>query len=81
MINSENVKIFAGTSNKDLAKKIAEKYGLPLGKADVVRFKDGEVFVKIDETVRGSSTINFWTCKWKLNGIVNFRRCVKKSIS
>lgn len=53
MINSENVKIFAGTSNKDLAKKIAEKYGLPLGKADVVRFKDGEVFVKIDETVRG----------------------------
>ena len=53
MINSENVKIFAGTSNKDLAKKIAEKYGLPLGKAEVVRFKDGEVFVKIDETVRG----------------------------
>lgn len=53
MINSENVKIFAGTSNRDLAKKIAEKYGLPLGKADVVRFKDGEVFVKIDETVRG----------------------------
>lgn len=53
MINSENVKIFAGTSNKDLAKKIAEKYGLPLGEAEVVRFKDGEVFVKIDETVRG----------------------------
>src|SRR3712207_8013073 len=26
---------------------------MELGKAEVVRFKDGEVFVKIDETVRG----------------------------
>lgn len=49
----DSVKIFAGTSNKELAQKIAEKYGMELGKAEVVRFKDGEVFVKIDETVRG----------------------------
>ncbi len=48
----DSVKIFAGTSNKELAQKIAEKYGMELGKAEVVRFKDGEVFVKIDETVR-----------------------------
>ncbi|MEE0138570.1 ribose-phosphate pyrophosphokinase, partial [Fusobacterium ulcerans] len=53
MVKSENVKIFAGTSNVALATKIAERYGLPLGEAEVVRFKDGEVFVKIDETVRG----------------------------
>lgn len=53
MINSENIKIFAGTSNKDLAAKIAKKYGVSLGEAEVVRFKDGEVFVKIDEVVRG----------------------------
>ena len=53
MVKSENVKIFAGTSNVALAAKIAERYGLPLGEAEVVRFKDGEVFVKIDETVRG----------------------------
>lgn len=49
----DSVKIFAGTSNKELAQRIADKYGMELGKADVVRFKDGEVFVKIDETVRG----------------------------
>lgn len=49
----DSVKIFAGTSNKELAQRIADKYGMKLGKADVVRFKDGEVFVKIDETVRG----------------------------
>lgn len=53
MVNSENVKIFAGTSNKHLAEKIAEKYGLPLGKSEIVRFKDGEIFIKINETVRG----------------------------
>ena len=36
MVKSENVKIFAGTSNVALATKIAERYGLPLGEAEVV---------------------------------------------
>lgn len=53
MTNGENVKIFSGTSNKALAQKIADKCGLSLGKAEVVRFKDGEIFIHIDETVRG----------------------------
>lgn len=53
MTNGENVKIFSGTSNKALAEKIADKCGLSLGKAEVVRFKDGEIFIHIDETVRG----------------------------
>ncbi|MGL4307643.1 ribose-phosphate diphosphokinase [Cetobacterium sp. SF1] len=48
-----DVKIFAGTSNVELARKIGEKYGLPLGEVEIVRFKDGEVYVRIDETVRG----------------------------
>ncbi|MBC2856008.1 MAG: ribose-phosphate diphosphokinase [Cetobacterium sp.] len=48
-----DVKIFAGTSNVELAKKIGEKYGLPLGEVEIVRFKDGEVYVRVDETVRG----------------------------
>lgn len=47
------VKIFAGTSNVELAKKIAEKYGTSVGDVEIVRFKDGEVYVCIDETVRG----------------------------
>lgn len=53
MIKSDNVKIFSGTSNLGLAKRIAEKYGLPLGEVEIVRFKDGEVYVRVDETVRG----------------------------
>lgn len=53
MLKSDNVKIFSGTSNLGLAKRIAEKYGLPLGEVEIVRFKDGEVYVRVDETVRG----------------------------
>lgn len=53
MANYENVKIFSGSSNRELAKRIADKCGLELGKAEILRFKDGEVYVEIKETVRG----------------------------
>jgi len=52
--DSKNVKVFAGTSNPKLAAQMADKLGLPLGKSKIVRFKDGEVYAKIDETVRGA---------------------------
>jgi ribose-phosphate pyrophosphokinase len=52
--DAKDVKVFAGTSNYKLATKIADKLGLPLGKSQIVRFKDGEVYAKVDETVRGS---------------------------
>ncbi len=52
-MDSPRVKIFAGTSNVELAKKIAKKYGTTVGDAEIVRFKDGEVYVCVDETVRG----------------------------
>ena len=47
------VKMFSGNSNKSLAKKIADKLGLPLGNMEVGRFSDGEVSINIQETVRG----------------------------
>ena len=47
------VKIFSGNSKKSLAKKIADKLGLPLGNMEVGRFSDGEVSINIQETVRG----------------------------
>lgn len=53
MFDVANVKLFSGTSNPELAEKISEKYGLPLGKAKIVRFEDGEIHVGLDETVRG----------------------------
>ncbi|MFA6708799.1 MAG: ribose-phosphate pyrophosphokinase [Fusobacterium sp.] len=52
-MDMKEVKIFSGTSNVELAEQIAKKLDLELGKAKVVRFKDGEIYVRIDETVRG----------------------------
>lgn len=45
--------IFSGNANLSLAEKIASFLGLPLGKAIVGRFSDGETMVEILENVRG----------------------------
>ncbi len=45
--------IFTGNSNPELAKKVVERLDIPLGKADVSRFSDGEISVEIQENVRG----------------------------
>ncbi len=48
------LKLFSGNSNPLLAKEIADVLGIPLGQATVSTFSDGEVFVRIEENVRGS---------------------------
>jgi ribose-phosphate pyrophosphokinase len=47
------LKIFAGNSNRDLAEEICRHLNIPLGQANVSRFPDGEIKVKIEESVRG----------------------------
>jgi len=47
------LKIFSGNSNKNLAEEICRYLNVPLGQADVSRFPDGEIKVKIEESVRG----------------------------
>jgi ribose-phosphate pyrophosphokinase len=49
----ERMRVFSGNANVVLAKKIAENLGVPLGKAHVAAFSDGETRVEIDENVRG----------------------------
>ncbi len=48
-----NLKVFTGNANPKLAVSIAEHLGIELGDAKVSRFKDGEISLKIGETVRG----------------------------
>jgi ribose-phosphate pyrophosphokinase len=48
------LKLFTGNAHRVLAEEIAACLGLPLGEADVSRFSDGEVFVQINENVRGA---------------------------
>jgi ribose-phosphate pyrophosphokinase len=50
----DEIKIFAGSSNRPLATAICQAVGVPLGQAEVGRFSDGECQVEITENVRGS---------------------------
>ena len=45
------VKIFSGTSNIVLAKRISKKLSLSLSSLDIGKFKDGEIFVLVKEKV------------------------------
>ena len=47
------LKVFAGGSNPGLATRICETIRVPLGKAKLTKFSDGELFVEIQENVRG----------------------------
>ena len=47
------LKIFSGNANPDLTQKIADYIGVEVGKAEVTQFSEGEIFVKIQENVRG----------------------------
>src|SRR6478736_903828 len=48
-----DLKIFSGRANPELARKICEYLGLSLGKISIANFPDGEISIKIDEDVRG----------------------------
>ena len=52
MANCE-MKIFSGNSNRRLALSICEYLRCELGKAEVKTFSDGEIFIEINESVRG----------------------------
>jgi ribose-phosphate pyrophosphokinase len=51
-MNSDGLMLFAGNSNPLLAGRISQELGIPLGKANVGKFSDGEAAVEIHENVR-----------------------------
>src|SRR3990172_3368853 len=48
------LKLFTGNANPPLAQEISKFLGVPLADAEISRFSDGEVFVQINENVRGA---------------------------
>lgn len=52
-LGNHNIKLFSLNSNRDIAEKIAESAGLPLGKLSSRQFSDGEIQINIEESVRG----------------------------
>jgi len=51
-MRKQNLLLFTGNANRPLALSVCRELGVPLGKALVGRFSDGEVQVEIEETVR-----------------------------
>lgn len=47
------MKLFAGNSNRQLADAVAKYLGMSVGRANVRRFADDEIFVELQENVRG----------------------------
>ena len=49
----DDLKIFTGRAHPELAKKVCDYLGLPVGRAIIGNFPDGEISCKIDEDIRG----------------------------
>lgn len=47
------LKVFSGTANPDLAREVCEYLGLEIGQVKIKPFSDGEIYVQIQESVRG----------------------------
>jgi ribose-phosphate pyrophosphokinase len=52
-VPAHGFKLLSGTGNRPLAEEIAKHIGVDVCKTTVTRFADGEIFVRIDENIRG----------------------------
>ncbi len=53
LLMNPSVKVFSGTGSQELAKKIAQRFGAPLGKINIQKFSDGEFQPVFLESIRG----------------------------
>ncbi|KAF1264076.1 ribose-phosphate diphosphokinase [Streptococcus agalactiae] len=49
----KQIKLFSLTANREIAEKISQASGIPLGKMSSRQFSDGKIMINIEETVRG----------------------------
>ena len=61
------MKLFAGNSNRVLAEGVARYLNVPIGKASVRRFADQEIFVEIQENVRGEDVFILQSTSYPTN--------------
>jgi len=62
-----NLKLFAGRANPPLARSISEYLGIPLGRAKISPWPDGELLVKLEEDVRGRDVFLFQPTCYPVN--------------
>ncbi|MDO4563501.1 MAG: ribose-phosphate diphosphokinase [Clostridia bacterium] len=65
--HGKNIKIFTANSNVNLAREISQNLDLPVGESLVGKFSDGEIFVNIQETVRGSDVFVVQSTSYPVN--------------
>ncbi len=65
--NGRAMKVFSGLSNQLLAKEICNHLDIPLGKMDIIEFKNENLFVKIGENVRECDTFVIQTSTSPVN--------------
>ena len=66
-MNDERFKIFSGTANPVLAESICRHLDVPLGKAMLGRFSDGEIYFQILENVRGADVFVVQPCHYPMD--------------
>ena len=61
------LQIFTGNAHPELAQEIVDYLGISLGKAKVSKFKDGEIRLEINESVRGNKVLIFQPTCYPVN--------------
>ena len=65
--SNKRMMIFSGSSNPELTEKIAGNLGIKVGKITRTKFKNGEIYIKFDESVRGADVFIVQTCSDPVN--------------
>ncbi|MCC3376997.1 ribose-phosphate diphosphokinase [Cohnella sp. REN36] len=63
----DKLKIFSCSSNPRLAESIARNVSVPLGDVAVNRFSDGEIHIRLNESVRGADVFVVQSTSWPVN--------------
>jgi len=64
---NKRMMIFSGSSSPELAQKIANNLGIKMGDVSRTHFKNGEIYVKFNESVRGADVFLIQTCSEPVN--------------
>jgi len=69
MPHRERLKVFSGSAHPELSDEIANYLGMELGARVIKQFADGEVYVQIQESIRGCDVFLVQpTCPPSVNG-------------
>ena len=75
------MKILSGTSNPKLSKEISKLLKLKLVNTNIKRFSDGEIYIEINENIRGNSVFVIQSTSNPANVSLSFRLSISSSIS